>query len=79
MAEKIDINQASAEDLQRTFQVNEQCAQIIVERREEMGGFSSWEEIKQVAGIDDTMIESMKDAGIVVTKASTPSSNTRRA
>ncbi|WP_437670808.1 ComEA family DNA-binding protein [Sorangium sp. So ce131] len=79
MAEKIDINRASAEDLQRTFQVNEQCAQIIVERREEMGGFSSWEEIKQVAGIDDAILETLKDSGFLVAQASTPARKTRPA
>ncbi|WP_437826912.1 ComEA family DNA-binding protein [Sorangium sp. So ce1153] len=72
MAEINDINKASAAELQRAFQVSEERAQMILARREELGGFSSWEEIQQVTGISDETIESLKDAGFHVVVASTP-------
>ncbi|WP_437730389.1 ComEA family DNA-binding protein [Sorangium sp. So ce1335] len=68
MTEAIDINKADAAELQRALQVSEECARRIVEKREQLGGFSSWEEIKQVAGIDDAMVESLKDGGFTVWK-----------
>lgn len=79
MAEAIDINKANAEELQRALQVSEECARRILGRREQLGGFSSWEEVKQVAGVDDTMIESLKDSGFIVEKAFTPERAARHA
>ncbi|KYF82577.1 hypothetical protein BE11_04180 [Sorangium cellulosum] len=72
MAEAIDINKASAEELQRTLQVNEECARRILDRREQLGGFTSWEEIKQVTGIDDATLESLKDGGFIFSDTGTP-------
>ncbi|WP_437954611.1 helix-hairpin-helix domain-containing protein [Sorangium sp. So ce119] len=72
MAETIDINKASAEELQRALQVSEECARMILDRREQLGGFSSWEQLKQVAGIDDAMVESLKDGGFIRVDTGTP-------
>ncbi|KYF59275.1 hypothetical protein BE08_06330 [Sorangium cellulosum] len=72
MAETIDINHANAEELQRALQVSEECARRILDRREQLGGFSSWEEIKQVAGIDDGTLASLMDGGFVMMDTGTP-------
>ncbi|WP_437923630.1 helix-hairpin-helix domain-containing protein [Sorangium sp. So ce291] len=72
MAEIDDINKANAAELQQAFQVSEECAQTILARREELGGFSSWEEIQQVTGISDATIESLKDGGFRIRVGSTP-------
>lgn len=72
MADTTDINKAGTDEFQRVSQVSEEGAQIIVQKREELGGFSSWEQIQQVTGISTMMIESLKDAGFYVTHASTP-------
>ncbi|KYF71710.1 ComEA family DNA-binding protein [Sorangium cellulosum] len=79
MAETIDINKASAEELQQALQVSEECARRIVEKREQLGGFSSWEELKQVAGIDDAMVESLKDGGFKVWKGFVPPPSAKHA
>ncbi|XYH93502.1 ComEA family DNA-binding protein [Sorangium sp. So ce1128] len=79
MAEIDDINKANAAELQRAFQVSEERAQMILAKREELGGFSSWEEIQQVTGIDDATIERLKDAGFHVVVASTPSRSAKHA
>lgn len=72
MAEPIDINHANAEELQRALQVSEECARKILDRREQLGGFSSWEQIKQVAGIDDGTLASLMDGGFVRMDTGTP-------
>ncbi|WP_437897866.1 ComEA family DNA-binding protein [Sorangium sp. So ce124] len=77
MADTTDINKAGADEFQRVSQVSEEGAQAIVQKREELGGFSSWEQIQQVTGISTMMIESLKDAGFYVTHASTPAPRTQ--
>ncbi|WP_438022426.1 ComEA family DNA-binding protein [Sorangium sp. So ce233] len=72
MAETIDINKANAEELQRALQVSEECARMILDKREQLGGFTSWEQLKQVAGVDDALIESLSDAGMKVLVGRTP-------
>ncbi|MGK3961152.1 ComEA family DNA-binding protein [Sorangium sp. So ce118] len=73
MAEIDDINKANAAELQQAFQVSDEGAQRILARREELGGFSSWEEVQQVTGISDATIERLKDGGFRVRVGSTPS------
>ncbi|MGK3992500.1 ComEA family DNA-binding protein [Sorangium sp. So ce1024] len=68
----MDINRASAEELQRALQVSEERAQKIIDKRAQLGGFSSWEELKQAAGIDDVTLESLKDGGFIVIETGTP-------
>lgn len=72
MANTMDINRASAEELQRALQVSEERAQKIIDKRAQLGGFSSWEELKQAAGIDDVTLESLKDGGFIVIETGTP-------
>ncbi|WP_438014069.1 helix-hairpin-helix domain-containing protein [Sorangium sp. So ce315] len=72
MAETIDINKAGAEELRRALQVSEEHVRRILDRREQLGGFRSWEELKQVAGIDDVTVESLKDGGFIVIETGTP-------
>lgn len=78
MADTTDINKAGADEFQRVSQVSEQGAQIIIQKREELGGFSSWEQIQQVTGISNMMVESLKDAGFYVEHASTSAGRTQR-
>ncbi|WP_437984362.1 ComEA family DNA-binding protein [Sorangium sp. So ce117] len=77
MADTTDINKASADEFQRVSQVSEQGAQIIVQKREQLGGFSSWEQMQQETGISTMMVESLKDAGFYVTHASTSARRTQ--
>lgn len=66
MADTKDINKATPEELQRAFQVNEERAQALIEKREELGGFKSWEDVKQVPGISEGMIQNLQEAGFTV-------------
>lgn len=58
---KININTASAAELDELPGVGEAIAKKIVEYREYNGNFSSIEEIKNVSGIGDSKFEKMKD------------------
>lgn len=57
----VNINTASKEELCTLNGVGEARAESIIAYREEKGGFSSIEEIKNVSGIKDGLFEKIKD------------------
>jgi DNA uptake protein ComE-like DNA-binding protein len=63
----VDINQANAEELQQAFQVDGERAEYLVNRRRELGGFSSWEQIKdEVPTFEDKMVQHLEQAGFTM-------------
>ena len=58
--EKININEAGAEELAELPGIGEVIAGRIVEYREEYGGFESVEEIMEVKGIGEGRFEGIK-------------------
>lgn len=62
----MDINNASVEELEQAFQVDGTRARYLAERRRELGGFRSWEDVKHVAGFEDKMVENLKAAGLTI-------------
>jgi comEA protein len=58
---KIDINKASAAELQTLKGIGPQTAQAIVKYREENGPFKSVEDLNKVKGIGKKKVESLKD------------------
>ncbi len=63
----MDINRASAEELERTFEVDGERARYIIDKRNQMGGFDSWEQIKElVPNIDEKMVENLRAAGLTL-------------
>ena len=56
---KIDINRATAEDLQKADGVGPALAQRICELREERGGFRFLEELMDVPGIGEKRFEAL--------------------
>lgn len=59
--EKVNINQAAAEELMTLPGIGEAKAAGIIEYRESAGEFQSIEEIKNVSGIGDAVFEKIKD------------------
>ena len=60
-ADKINLNNASAEQLQMLDGVGPATASAIVEYREANGGFESVNELKSVKGIGDKKMQSLSD------------------
>lgn len=60
-SEKININSASAQELQKLSGIGETLAQRIIDYREKNGSFTSIEDLKKVSGIGDARYESLKE------------------
>ena len=60
-SERININTANLEELQRITGIGPAYAQRIIDYRETNGSFQAIEEIKNVKGIGDVTFEKMKD------------------
>jgi competence protein ComEA len=57
----VNVNTASVEQLQILPGVGERRAEQIVEMRKERGGFKSVDELTDVKGIGDSMLERLRD------------------
>jgi competence ComEA-like helix-hairpin-helix protein len=62
----VDINTATAQELERVGQIDGARAQYLVDYRERQGRFSTWEQVKQVPSYEDGMIERLQKAGFTV-------------
>lgn len=58
---KVNLNQASAEELMTLPGIGEAKAEAILQYRAEHGNFDSIEEIKNISGIKDGVFEKIKD------------------
>ena len=60
-SEVININKASADELQKVRGIGPSLAERIISYRETNGGFKSTDELKQVRGIGDLKFEKIKN------------------
>lgn len=60
-SEKLDLNTATLEELDALDGIGPVIAQKIVDYREEYGGFSRLEELKEVQGIGDALLEKLRN------------------
>lgn len=58
--EKVNVNSATVEQLVEIPGVGESTANRIIEKRKELGGFKSLEDLLEVKGIGDKKLEKMK-------------------
>lgn len=61
-----DLNVADADDLSSVQALGSTRAQAIVDYREEHGDFENWEQLEEVPGISQPMIEAMQQAGFTL-------------
>lgn len=73
----VDINRATAEQLEKLSGVGRTRADAIVEFRDALGGFDSIDDLKQVPGIGPNFIEMHKDELQCSTKTPTSKRETR--
>lgn len=59
--EKVDLNAATAKQLEDSLGLSEKEAQAVVGYREKNGKFAKWEDLKKVSGLDIKKIEAKKD------------------
>lgn len=59
--EKININTASEQELMKLQGVGKTLAKRIVEKREQLGGFSVVEQLLDVKGIGEKLLQSIRD------------------
>lgn len=60
--EKVNINKADSEELQKLDRVGEKMAQKIIDYRNQHNGFHSIDEIKQISGFGEKTFEKLKDS-----------------
>ena len=58
---KVNVNKASAKELETALALSTPEAEAIVRYREQNQGFRTWEDVKKVPGIDPKKIEAGKD------------------
>jgi competence protein ComEA len=58
---KINVNKATAKDLQSALRLTDKQAAAIVQRRAEKGDFKSVDELEKVPGVDAAKIEASKN------------------
>ena len=66
--QNLDLNRASVEEIANAgiAQVSEERARDLVEYRDEHGSFDSWEELQDVPGFNQGMIDNLKEAGVTL-------------
>lgn len=57
---KLDLNRASAQDLERVPGIGPKLARAIVSERARLGGFRSWEEVDGVPGVGPAKAEALR-------------------
>ena len=62
----MNINKASAQELENTFQLDGTRARYLEDYRSKHGEFASWDQVKQVPSFDDGMINNLRAAGLTL-------------
>ncbi len=60
----LDINNASVEEIAALPGVGMELAETIVEFRDERGGFSSLDELRDIPRCDEQMVMRLREAGV---------------
>lgn len=63
---QLNLNLASREELEDILALGPDMAEALFNRREEYGLFKNWEELKEVEGVTDSVIDEIRRAGAVL-------------
>ncbi|WP_437733805.1 helix-hairpin-helix domain-containing protein [Sorangium sp. So ce1335] len=69
---RIDLNSASAEELEGIEGIDGERARLLIEHRSESGTFRSWEDVLSVPGIDSVLLGKLQEGGSLGTAAGSP-------
>jgi DNA uptake protein ComE-like DNA-binding protein len=62
-SKQLNLNSASAEELERVSQIDGERARYLIEARDRIGGFRSWEDVKREApSFEAGMVDRLKQA-----------------
>jgi competence ComEA-like helix-hairpin-helix protein len=59
--EQVNVNEASAADLQREFELTQKEAEALVQTRKDKGPFKEWNDLSKVPGLDMKKLEDLRD------------------
>jgi competence protein ComEA len=62
----LDLNQASEADIAEIDMIGKKLAHAIVQQRSATGGFQSWDDLKQVPGLDAMKIAELQRAARLI-------------
>jgi competence ComEA-like helix-hairpin-helix protein len=63
----MDLNNATPEQISNAVpMIGKDKAQTLIDMRQKMGGFKSWDDVKKVPGFSDEMVNGLRDAGMTV-------------
>jgi competence protein ComEA len=64
MARKLNLNDASVDDLAKVPGIDQRRAEILVQYREEHGDFEDWNDLDNIPGFSQGMVDKMKREGL---------------
>lgn len=66
MAWNIDLNSAGVDELSNIPFIGRQRAEAILRYRDEHGFFRSWDDVKNIPGFSDSLVDNLKDQGFTL-------------
>ncbi len=63
---EIDLNLADEEEIAEIPGIGEDRAKAIVEFRDEHGDFESWDDLKEIPGFSQGLIDQLKEGGVII-------------
>ena len=60
---QVDINSASVEELSKLNGLDRKKAQALVDYRNKNGAFESWDDLEDVEGFSNSLIQNMRTGG----------------
>ncbi|HKU28514.1 MAG TPA: helix-hairpin-helix domain-containing protein [Candidatus Sulfotelmatobacter sp.] len=66
MSAGIDLNTAKKEDLMQVPDFNIGRIRRLMQTRERLGGFKTWDDVKKAPGFRDGMVRRLQEAGFTV-------------